>query len=262
MDEKSASPSVYSEKYALRSVDCGADGAMRLDAVFEVLQEAAGYHADLCGAGFMELLPAGRTWILSRMRVDLLRPMRYRDVIEVATWPRGVQGLLALRDFRITDAEGREAALGTSSWLLVEVATRRPLRVEEYLSERFRLTDDSVFGSDAVKLADFEVHPGANGASAFRVRPSDLDMNGHMTNTAYLKMLSDGLAESFPGFVPSSVTVNFLAEAFLGDELALQFDQPCAGERPSGERPSGERPSGAKLLPADGGKERVRFSLA
>jgi medium-chain acyl-[acyl-carrier-protein] hydrolase len=254
MEKPASPPPSYAESYALRSVDCGADGTMRLDAIFEILQEAAGYHADQCGAGFLELLPSGKTWILSRIRVDVLSPVRYRDVIEVKTWPRGVQGIFALRDFRVTAEGGVTAALGTSSWLLVDLASKRPLRVGEFLDERFTMTEEKVFGADAEKVPDFDAPPLAGKGTAFRVRPSDLDMNGHMTNTAYLKMLADGLAETRPGFLPASVTVNFMAEAFLGDELVLAL---------SGGDNAGEKaPGGAKLLSAATGKEYVRFSLA
>jgi medium-chain acyl-[acyl-carrier-protein] hydrolase len=254
MEKPPSPPPNYSETYALRSVDCGADGTMRIDAIFEVLQEAAGYHADQCGAGFLELLPSGKTWILSRIRVDVLRPIRYRDVICVKTWPRGVQGIFALRDFRVTVEGGALAALGTSSWLLVDISSRRPLRVGEFLDERFTMTDEKVFGADAEKVPDFGSAMTGGRGTAFRVRPSDLDMNGHMTNTAYLKMLSDGLSETRPGFSPSSVTVNFMAEAFLGDELVLAL--------PSGDGAGERGPGGAKLLSAATGKEYVRFALA
>jgi medium-chain acyl-[acyl-carrier-protein] hydrolase len=252
MEKPAVPPPTYSETYALRSVDCAANGTMRLDAIFEILQEAAGYHADQCGAGFLELIPSGKTWILSRIRVDILGPIRYRDVIGVKTWPRGTQGIFALRDFRVTAEGGAASALGTSSWLLVDIASRRPLRVGEFLSERFTMTDERVLGGDAEKVPDFSAESAGGKGSSFRVRPSDLDMNGHMTNTAYIKMLADGLAETRPEFSPSSVTVNFMAEAFLGDELVLAFSSE-----------DGERgPAGAKLISATNGKEYVRFSLA
>jgi acyl-ACP thioesterase len=244
-------PASYTEEYALRSVDCGADGSMRLDAVYEVLQEAAGYHADQLGAGFMELLPTGRTWILSRMRVDILKSPRYRDVISIKTWPRGIQGILALRDFRITAGNGTPLALATSSWLLVEVAGRRPLRVADFLADKFVLTDEKALGADAAKVDPFEAVPSALPGLSFRVRPSDLDMNGHTTNTAYLKMLADGLAEAFPAAAAKSVEVNFTAEAFLGDPIVLSFAGADAGALPGR----------AKLASPDGTKDYVRFAL-
>jgi medium-chain acyl-[acyl-carrier-protein] hydrolase len=268
MEKPSSPPPDYTEDYTLRSVDCGADGIMRVDAAFEILQEAAGYHAELCGAGFLDLLPTGRTWILSRIRVDFLRPARYGDVLSVKTWPRGTQGLLALRDFRVRGADGEILMLGTSSWLLVEVAGRRPLRVADYLAGRFILTDEKVLGADAAKLADFPVALGDGSPTAdarrsaaldFLVRASDLDMNGHMTNTAYFKMLSDGLAEAYPSFTPSSVEANFMAEAFRGDALSLAF-APADGASVGSPGQDGA-PRGAKLIAPEKGKEYVRFGL-
>jgi acyl-ACP thioesterase len=251
MLEKETAPAVHQEEYALRSVDCAADGSMRLDAVFEILQEAAGYHADLCGAGFADLIPAGMTWILSRIRVRVTAYPRYRERLLVRTWPRGTQGLIALRDFIVSGPGGSPAVLGTSSWLLVDYASRRPLRADEFLAGRFSFSGERALDADASKIADFAAAPSGAPALGFRVRPSDLDMNGHVTNTAYIKMLADGLAETSPGSPPLDVEVNFMAEAFLGEELHLAF--VSAGD--------GARPVRAKLLSPDGSKEYVRFAL-
>ena len=53
------------------------------------------------------------------------------EEILVKTWPRGIERLFALRDFLITSRQGEVLGRVTSNWLLVDLTTRRPKRLEE-----------------------------------------------------------------------------------------------------------------------------------
>src|SRR5512133_2272889 len=113
-------PSIYRRGYEVRARDCGSDGLIKDAAVFEILQEEAAAHADSLRVGFNDLLPAGRTWLLARMRVVIDRRPRYREALSLSTWPSGISGLIALRDFFVKSRDGETLARATSSWLLVD----------------------------------------------------------------------------------------------------------------------------------------------
>jgi medium-chain acyl-[acyl-carrier-protein] hydrolase len=238
-------PSVYKRTYEVRARDCAADGSIKDEAIFEILQEEAAAHADSLRVGFNDLLPAGRTWILARMRLDVERRPRYRETLSVATWPSGIAGFIALRDFYIMDSPGAVLARATSSWLLVDFKTRRPLKpdlVREYLPEG----PERALRADAAKIPDFE---GSPLFKPFTVLASDLDVNGHVNNTVYVRMLEDALAESGDAGRPVSIEINFLSEAFRGDQLSASLSDGPPGRR------------GAKLV-SGAGVECARFSLA
>lgn len=242
--------SVHGREYEIRARDCGADGFVRDEALFEVLQEEAAAHADSLGIGFHDLLPAGRTWLLARMRLDLGRRPRYRERITVSTWPSGLSGLIALRDFKISGPDGERLAGATSSWLLVDFATRRPLRPEP-MRDLLPSDPERILAADAAKLEDF---PGKPAGRAFRVLASDLDVNGHVNNTVYVRMLEDFLAEGPDGRKPRSTEINFLGEAFLGDELSVWLGGTA------GEAEGKTETLDAKLVSAKG-VECARFRL-
>lgn len=241
--------SIHERGYEVRARDCGADGLMKDEAIFEVLQEEAAAHADSLGVGFANLLPEGRTWLLARMRLELDRRPRYREKFTVSTWPSGLAGLIALRDFRIRDADGGTAARATSSWLLVDFETRRPLR-PELVKDHLPAGPERALDADAAKIPDFD---GAPLGRPFRVLASDLDVNGHVNNTVYARMLEDSLAEAPGARKPSGIEINYLNEAFLGDELAA-LSAPLGPE-------GGRETLGAKLVSAKG-VECARFRLS
>lgn len=238
-------PSVYRRTYEVRARDCASDGAIKDEAVFEILQEEAASHADSLRVGFSDLLPAGRTWILARMRLDLERRPRYREALSIATWPSGIAGFIALRDFYIMDARDGVLARATSSWLLVDFKTRRPLK-PDLVREHLPAGPERALPSDASKIADFE---GSPAFKPFTVLASDLDVNGHVNNTVYVRMIEDVLAEAGGADRPVSIEVNFLSEAFRGDVLSASLSGAIEGRR------------SAKLV-SGAGVECARFSLA
>jgi medium-chain acyl-[acyl-carrier-protein] hydrolase len=238
-------PSVHRREYEVRARDCGADGGIKDEALLEVLQEEAAAHADSLKVGFSDLLPAGRTWLLARLRVDVDRRPRYRERLSVSTWPSGLAGLIALRDFLVESAEGEVLARASSSWLLVDFATRRPLR-PELVKEHLPEGPARVLDADPAKIPDFG---GTPGGGPFRVLASDLDVNGHVNNTVYARMLEDGLAEEGGERRPRSIEANFLGEAFRGDELSLILSEASGDKRL------------AKLVNGSGA-ECARFSLS
>ncbi len=226
--------STHIRSYSVRARDCSSDGLMKLESLFEVLQEEAAAHADARGLGFEDLLPQGRTWLLARMRAELGRRPRYRESIEVETWSRGSSGLIAMRDFLLRGADAQIIVRATSSWLLVDFKTRRPLRPDS-LSALLPPRSERALNVDAVKLEDFpnaddKVPPLSQASGSLRnlrVLASDLDVNGHVNNTVYLRLLEDFLIEAHGAPLPafSSIEVNFLSEAFLGQEIGLSMAQ-------------------------------------
>ena len=52
------------------------------------------------------------------------------EEILVKTWPRGIERLFALGEFLITSRQGEVLGRVTSNWLLVDLTTRRPKRLE------------------------------------------------------------------------------------------------------------------------------------
>ncbi len=112
----------------MRASEIGPGGTLRLPALLDLFQEAAGNSATSLGWGSDTLLARGRTWVLSRFHLRLRALPVWRDDLAVETWPSGVHRVFALREFRATGADGLLLAEATSAWLLVAVPSKRPLR--------------------------------------------------------------------------------------------------------------------------------------
>lgn len=168
--------------------DCDATGRWKPSAMLIRMQEAAECHAAELGFPRQRLLEAGMCWVIYRQRMTLRRVPEFGEALRLCTWPAPVEGVLFPRHYRFETPAGAPLAEATSSWVLIDIHTRRPLRptalpgsiptdpeAERPLPGMLRLPAD------------------VQALETRRVRWSELDVNGHMNNARYADWLCDAL---------------------------------------------------------------------
>ena len=141
-----------------------------------------------------------------------------------ASYPESsVNGLFFLRDFLLRTPEGEPLAECTSSWLVLDVATRHLVRPEA-LVDLLQVdpgTVESAIAEPAPKILfprDAEPEPAGEHTVAY----SDLDIIGHTNNARYVVWAMDALPY---GRVSScrvrDVFINFNKETVPGETVAL-----------------------------------------
>jgi medium-chain acyl-[acyl-carrier-protein] hydrolase len=218
---------VWRENFRVRASEMGPDARLRLPALFDLFQEAAGNNAAALGWGSDVLLARGQTWILSRLTLSLLALPAWREDITVETWPAGVHRLWALREFRVARADGTELARATSGWILLDVAKKRPLRQSPDVAEAAktsppRLIEDS-FEPLAVPEDGAAMRSGAVPGTPFPVTRYDLDLNAHANNVTILRALLTALPNA--AAPPLTFEADFRGEAFEGDVLSARVQE-------------------------------------
>ena len=198
---------VWNEDFTVRHTEVSREGKLRIDTFFDYMQEAAANHATNLGCGLADLEKHGMMWVLSRLRLRILRTPGIGERITVTTWPSGVDKLFATREFILTIGDEQIAA-GSSFWLLLDRARMRPLRVLESLP--IPLPDNSgrerVF-SDLPKLPRRE----CSAPLPLPVTESQVDVHRHMNTARYIARLFDWLSVRL-GAAPviSEIQANFL----------------------------------------------------
>ena len=170
------------EPFPVHASDADAFGLLTAPAMGGYLQETAAHHAAALGVGIEALRERGLAWVLGRLRLEVEAPVRAGDRLEVETWPSGTEGVAALRDFAVWRGAERVAE-ASSVWFVMDLARRRPVRLDRVLDERFRPRPPGALAPPAERLAP----PAAGGAGKrFSIRYLDIDANQHVTNTSYL----------------------------------------------------------------------------
>ena len=174
----------------------------------DLAQEAANLHASILGFGYDDLIASRTAWVLSRMHVVFTDTPKWREDVSLTTWHKGLDRLFYLRDFLMTDKEGRPRVKATTSWLVLNLDTRRLVRDPHLLDE------GTVFSENVLdKPADKVVIP--KGAEVrlvmeHEVAYSDLDMNGHANNAMYMQWAMNAVNYEISSEKPvKEFTINF-----------------------------------------------------
>jgi len=214
--------------FTVHSFDADAFGLLSPVALAGYLQEAAGRSADILGFGMGRLNEQGLAWVLSRQQVVLDVPVRMGDALVVETWPAGIDRISALRDFRLW-RDGVEVGRALTSWLVMELATRRPRRPDRILPPERHAQTGHVLPLFAAPLP-------ALGAAALerrcRVRFADIDAVGHVTNASYIGWAMEAVEEpDWKAQRLASLDVQFLAETTLGHTVVSRSAPDGDGAR-------------------------------
>lgn len=212
---------VHRKTFQVRAVDIDSGGRIQPIIFMDYILESAGEQAALGGLAVTDLFKKGLTWVLSRFHVEFARFPKWGETVEIETWPSGLHSLYAVRDYEIKDPDGL-AAKATSSWLIVDLKTRRPVRPAEHLAE-FPLLEKRAVADDFVSL------PAPAREDLFREFPvffSDIDLNRHVTATVYIHRALETVPEEILfDFRPTSIEVNFRGEAFFGDRILSRAER-------------------------------------
>ena len=216
--------SSYEESFQVRTYEADHHGLVRPVAILNYLQEVAGSHAEQLGFSVNALLSRGLTWIMSRSHVRFLCDAAVGDILRVRTWPSGRRGLHAMREYEVFDGSARKVAAGTSSWVIVDIESKRPVRIEkvipEYPPTARRALEDDFAALPTLTAADHEL--------PFRVRLGDLDINQHVNNVVYAGWALEAVPEEWQQtHRPAAIEIAYRSEAFFGDRVISRV-QACA----------------------------------
>lgn len=205
-----------SYKFHVNSYQSDQNGKLTLPSLFHFLQECAWDNARLNNFGYEYLDSCNAFWVLSRIIVQMDAYPKWKDEIEIKTWPKGADGLFALRDFEIYFND-RVIGRATSSWLILDQNTRRPLKLdnfdfinEDYLKEGAmnQKPDKILFKGELNEIEKRKVHY------------SDLDVNKHVNNASYVKWILDSYYSEHKKDI-FEFNINFISELMMGDEFSI-----------------------------------------
>ena len=212
----------FEKEYRVHVYETGPEGKLNLYSLFNYMQDIASDHAVKLGFGRDDLMRDNRFWVLSRIYAIITEWPVWGDSIIVQTWPNGTDKLFALRNYEVRFPDGRHIASGTSSWLILDLTTKKVQRPDSILSQyNFNLHNEL----SPVRYAA-KIDPAAENGQVsplFRIKVSDLDLNLHTNNVRYLKWACDSYNLEFVmNNEPQSAEINYLAESRFDEEIMIR----------------------------------------
>lgn len=208
----------YSKDHTITCYEADANQLMRPTAMLDLMQEAAGVNATTLGFGYDEMINSNIAWVLSRINVKFINAPKWREEVNLKTWHKGMSKLFYLRDFILSDKEGNPMVLATTSWLIIDLNTRRLVRNSD-----LALNDTAM---DAIATpADKVVVPVDVEPELVRKHPvtwSEIDTNGHVNNVKYAVWAIDAVKpEDIKERPLKELLINYDAEVMPGDVVKI-----------------------------------------
>lgn len=103
------------------------------------LDRAAELHADSIGCTRQWLVEQGIMWFVARHEIDYLAEAWPEDELVIATWVRDMRKVKSWRDYVIVRLSDQKAICRAATlWVLVDLDTRRPIRIDREMADRFK----------------------------------------------------------------------------------------------------------------------------
>lgn len=214
----------HTNKISIKSYFINRYGELSTSFMFYQMQEIAWEHANLLGFGYNQLKELNQFWVLSRLLVKIDRRPVWTDNILLETWSRGTDGFYGYRDFNFVDNNGNNIIQATSSWLVLDINTKRIIRLSQF--KKFPEYSESVFGINPSKVKP----PRTDEELKFTpVLFNEIDINQHFNSGRYLERIIDSYSFDFHNkHRLEELEVNFLKEGTPTDYLSVK-KQPMDG---------------------------------
>ena len=208
--------SMYENEVPVRYHELGSHGSVSPVTLLNYLQDTAGLHATRLGISVSDLRKRGLTWVLSRIHLIITQYPRAAERVVVRTWPATRQGLFSCREFELGGAGGISYGRATTSWAALNIASRRPVKLEEHLPD-YPLLPRRAVDDD---FASLPVFPDSSTSEfPFRVLRSDLDSNQHVNNAIFAGWALETVPDDIASGTLTELEISFRAEVHYGETV-------------------------------------------
>jgi medium-chain acyl-[acyl-carrier-protein] hydrolase len=210
---------IFESYLRVNACDTDGTGKLRVNSVFNHIQNLAAIHAEGLGAGLEQMLKLGMIWVLSWVKLEFVFFPTFGEPFSAKTWPKCQYKLFSIRDFLFFGKSGDVFCKGTTAWLLVDLKKKKAKSPKSLLES---ITYQE--GEHALSCYPERFLPEPNCRTVFtrQILYSDLDINRHVNNARYIEFLMDCFdAKHHKKHQLKTLTVSFISEAKYGDEVDL-----------------------------------------
>ena len=208
---------MYELNSRVRYSETDIDAKLSLTGIMNYMQDCSTMQSEDAGVGIGYLEQEKKAWLLSSWQIMIERRPALGEKIRVVTWPYGVKGLYALRNFAILDEKNEYLVKANSYWFLLNTETGRPMRIME--------SDTAPYGEFSPKLEmedagrKIQVPKEMEETGRMVVMKHLLDTNLHVNNAQYVDIARELLPA---GTEISEIRAEYRKAAVLGDEIVIR----------------------------------------
>ena len=187
---------------------------------------AADFHSSARGFGMKYLMTIHRSWVLSRLAIEMTEMPTQHTRFHVETWVESAMRYFTSRNFAVVGTDSRAYGYGRSIWAMIDTETRQPTDI-------FGI-DNGAINNWIVKDKECPIEKGGRvkmSDAAELVRTidtyyNDVDINGHINSVKYIEHVLDlWPIDWYSHFAIRRFEIAYVAEAHQGDRLAFYLER-------------------------------------
>ena len=196
-------------------------------ALGDILLTTAGLNADDNGFGLRRLHEMQCAWVLSRMSIEMNRFPEQYETISVETWVEEVNRVNTIRNFCIRDEKNEIIGNACSVWVMFDMISRRAKDlhtlegIHEYATGKVGLIEKP----GKLEMVEGEDYDG------FKVKYSDIDINGHVNSIRYIQWISDCFSlDCYRKCQVKRFEINYMNEMLFDDYVDIVGQEQESGD--------------------------------
>lgn len=201
---------------------CDFSGRLFMGHLGNHMLNAADFHSNDRGFGMRYLMSIQRSWVLSRLAIEMTEmPMQYTR-FNVETWVESAMRFFTQRNFRVVDNNGKVYGYGRSVWAMIDTETRQPtdiLAIHDGDINNWieREKECPIDKGGRVKMSD-----NAEWVRSIDTYYNDVDINGHINSVKYIEHVLDlWPIEWYKEHQIRRFEIAYVAESHAGDQLSF-----------------------------------------
>ncbi len=210
---------------------CDFSGRMFLGHLGNQMLNAADFHSTDRGFGMKYLMTIKRSWVLSRLAIEMEEMPAQYERFTIETWVESAMKFFTSRNFCVSDGQGKVYGYGRSIWAMIDTETRQPSDIYSIDNGAINdwIVDDKpcpIEKGGRVKMSD-----DAELIRSIEVNYNDIDINGHVNSVKYIEHVLDLWDVAWYGeHSLKRFEIAYVAETHQGDRMNFYREQVADNE--------------------------------
>ena len=201
--------------------DVGEGQRLTNKAILEMMSDTANVHGKSIGqySGIRDEIHMA--WVVLNWRLEVVSRPAVCETVLCQTWSRGYNRAFATRDYQLLNAKEEVCARASSSWMVVDLNRRFPMRLTPELMDPYQSEPDRATFPDYI-FPRYNRSPITPEKSlTLPIFKCMIDCNGHVHNTAYLDLASEILPDE--ALQLKNVEVTYVHEMKPDEQTAVGY---------------------------------------
>ena len=207
--------------YTADTFHCDFNHELCLGHLGNAMLNAADVHSTVRDFGMTYLNTINKTWVLSRLAVELTEMPTEHTPLCIETWVENAMKYFTKRNWCIKSEDGKVYGYGKSIWAMIDTTTREPQdilavhdgKIMEYLYPEKPCEMDDVSRVKTPEMTEY---------AEFQVKYSDIDVNGHLNSMKYIDHVMDLFSlDHYRNYQLRRMEIAYVAEGHFGDTVRI-----------------------------------------